>query len=205
MAPSGILSPAGLTADLAPGGIELRWKPVLSRPPSRAISRYHVFRGPSPTGAVLEVGTVDASDAPTFLDTDLRAGASVVYLVTAETVDGVQGPAAGPVPAIAPHPAVAVTFEVSVPPETPPVYLAGDYFNDWDPAFLQMQPIDIGRWRHLQRFPVGILIAYKYTLGSWDTVEVSAAGDDLPNRTLLIPTRDVLVDDTVARWRAVAR
>ncbi len=191
-----------MTAELASGRIELRWKPLLSRPPSRPISRYHVFRGPSPTGAVLEVGTVDASDAPVFIDTEPIPGTSPVYLITAETVDGVQGRAAGPVPAIAPHPTAVVTFEVSVPPRTPPVYLAGDYFNDWDPGFLRLDPIEIGRWRHVQRFPVGIQIAYKYTLGNWETVEVSAAGEEIPNRVLVIPDHDALVADRVAGWRA---
>jgi len=149
------------------------------------------------------VGTVDASDAPVFIDTGTVPGTRWVYLITAKTVDGVQGPAAGPVPAIAPHPTVVVTFEVSVPPRTPPVYLAGDYFNDWDPGFLRLDPVGIGRWRHAQRFPVGIEVAYKYTLGNWQTVEVSAAGEDIPNRVLVIPEEDVLVDDEVARWGAL--
>jgi hypothetical protein len=101
-----------VTAELAPGGIELRRKPVVSRPPSWPVSRYHVFRGPSPTGGVLEVGTVDASDAPVFMDTETVPGARSVHLITAETVDGVQGRAAGPVPPIAPHPTAVVTLEV---------------------------------------------------------------------------------------------
>jgi hypothetical protein len=192
-----------VTAELAPGGIELRWKPVLSRPSSPPVCRYHVLRGPSPTGGVLEVGTVDASDSPVFIDIEPLPGTTSVYLITAETVDGVQGPAAGPVPAITAHPTVVATFEVSVPWGTPPVYLAGDYFNDWDPGFLRMEPVEIGRWQHAQRFPAGIEIAYKYTLGDWRTVEVSAAGEELPNRVLRIPEDDVLVADRVAAWRAL--
>ncbi len=67
----------------------------------------------------------------------------------------------------------------------------------------RLDPIEIGRWRHAQRFPVGIEIAYKYTLGNWETVEVSAAGEEIPNRVQLLPKDDVLVDDEVAGWRAL--
>lgn len=104
---------------------------------------------------------MDVSAAPEFIDSQVLPGATAVYLVTAKSVDGVQGPAAGPIPAVTAPPAVAASFEVSVPPGTPPVYLAGDYFDDWDPGFLRMAPIEIGRWRHAQRFPAGIVIAYK--------------------------------------------
>lgn len=176
---------------------------MLSRPPAAPVARYHVFRGPSPTGAVQELGTVEAGEAPEFTDVELLPEARAVYLITAESVDGRQGPAAGPIPVAGPA-TVLVTFEVSVPEATPPVYLAGDYFNDWDPGFVPMRPIEIGRWQHVQRFPVGIVIAYKYTLGSWDMVEVSAAGEDVPNRTLTTGETDLLMDDTVAAWRTVA-
>ncbi len=71
------------------------------------------------------------------------------------------------------------------------------------PRFLRLDPIAIGRWRHAQRFPVGIEIADKYTLGNWETVEVSAAGEEIPNRVQVIPKDDVLVDDEVAGWRAL--
>jgi hypothetical protein len=50
------------------------------------------------------------------------------------------------------------------------------------------------------------MIAYKYTLGSWDNVEKGEKCDEVGDRQLkLIPSSDgLIVNDTVLNWRNIA-
>ena len=102
-----------------------------------------------------------------------------------------------------------VTFEVAVPGVLAPldtVYLAGT-FNGWNPGdapgggadmgpALPMTPAGPGRFR----LTLGVSAGpheYKYTLGSWGSVEMTAADGERDNRTL---GAAALVRDTVAQW-----
>ncbi|MEL6925076.1 MAG: alpha/beta hydrolase-fold protein, partial [Bacteroidota bacterium] len=82
-----------------------------------------------------------------------------------------------------------------------PVYLAGS-FNDWnehDERF-RLQELENGHYFfHLAeadqlRFP----IEYKYTKGSWQEVELDAAGESVDNRRLESPVEKV--EDYVPHW-----
>ena len=107
-----------------------------------------------------------------------------------------------------PHPgvtaAVPVTFRVTVPSATPPgstVYVAGD-FQGWNPASpahaLALQPD--GKWQLTIPLNEGQPIQFKFTRGSWATVEKGPNGEEIANRGLTVPPGGGTFDFTVARW-----
>jgi pullulanase len=105
---------------------------------------------------------------------------------------------------------VEVTFTVTVPENTPAdadVYLAGD-FQGWNPAdrHFRLQPGDDGRYRITFFVPVGTLddwqnrLEFKFTRGSWESVEKGPRGEELSNRTLVLRGGGEAHDFTVANW-----
>jgi pullulanase len=98
---------------------------------------------------------------------------------------------------------VDVTLRVSVPASTPDgsvVHIAGD-FQGWDPASLPhaltKQPD--GRWTLTLALAQGQALQFKFTRGSWATVEKGPNGEELANRTLT-PGASGTWDFTVATW-----
>ena len=98
-----------------------------------------------------------------------------------------------------------LTIRLTVPAATPAesgVYVAGS-FNDWNPAApgYRLAPHDGGYAITLPDSVRGPL-EFKFTLGSWETVELTASGGDVPNRTLTVPpTGAVTYTGSVAAWR----
>ncbi len=97
----------------------------------------------------------------------------------------------------------AVTFRVSVPAATPAggtVYVAGD-FQGWNPGSaahaLVKQPD--GRWTITLDLTPGTPIQFKFTRGTWTTVEKGASGEEIANRTLT-PAAGATYDFTVQHW-----
>ncbi|MEM1329596.1 MAG: alpha/beta hydrolase-fold protein [Planctomycetota bacterium] len=73
-------------------------------------------------------------------------------------------------------------------PETP-IHLASS-MNNWNPGDpgAQLSPREDGVWTLLLGdLPVGTRLEFKFTLGSWASVEQDAAGADIPNRVLVVP------------------
>lgn len=93
----------------------------------------------------------------------------------------------------APPPAkVQLTFHVAVPDRTPKdaiVYLAGNC-NGWKPADSQwrLRRQADGTWSGMFTFEPGYALQFKFTRGSWETVEKDAQGRELPNRIVEIAT-----------------
>ena len=82
-----------------------------------------------------------------------------------------------------------VTFVVeSLPANTPAqdnLYIAGD-FSAWDPGSVQyvMHKNEQGKWSiTLPAQSAGTVINYKFTRGTWATVEKGAAGEEIGNRS----------------------
>jgi predicted alpha/beta superfamily hydrolase len=84
-----------------------------------------------------------------------------------------------------------------------PVFVSGN-FCDWQPNHpsFQLQPTESGRYvLHLpDSVQLPAKLEYKYTRGGWDDVELSAAGEGVPNRTR---SRKVVTaeSDFVPHWR----
>lgn len=81
---------------------------------------------------------------------------------------------------------VTVIFIVSVQDYTPKnasVYITGD-FNGWNPGDekFKLKRLPDGRWAINLTFPYGTVISFKFTRGSWETVESGPFGEDVPSR-----------------------
>ncbi|MFI6074204.1 TIM-barrel domain-containing protein [Actinoplanes sp. NPDC051343] len=99
---------------------------------------------------------------------------------------------------------VAVTFRVAAPPGTPPdatLYVPGSIaqLGPWDPAKQPMTYRGNGIWEATVSILDGTDVQYKYTRGSWETVEEWGSITGTNNRGVTIDggiTHTMLVDDT---------
>ncbi|MEE4257578.1 MAG: alpha/beta hydrolase-fold protein [Bacteroidales bacterium] len=98
----------------------------------------------------------------------------------------------------------AVFILESIPPETPEedhIYMAGG-FNGWNPGDVNHRLNKNGndQWEIiLDGFPDGISIEYKFTRGSWETVEKGPSGEEIPNRGFTFGNGDT-VFVTIQNW-----
>jgi metallo-beta-lactamase class B len=81
------------------------------------------------------------------------------------------------------------------------VHIAGS-FNAWNPSDTPLSADGSGHWSITLPETVRGNVEFKFTLGSWATVETSATGGDVANRSFAIPaTGPATLDVTVAGWR----
>lgn len=100
---------------------------------------------------------------------------------------------------------INVTLVVTVPnntPESDSIYVAGS-FNNWDPGATIMNRLSDTTWQRIFSASSGTEIEYKYTRGDWDTVEKDSVGAEIANRTLVIDSTDLFVNDVVLAWADV--
>lgn len=106
---------------------------------------------------------------------------------------------------------VSVTFAVTVPTFTPPedtIFLAGN-MNEWDPGSgegssendLPMTQISEFDWEIVLSLSQDSTYEYKYTRGSWLSVEKDENGNEIDNRTIHVGEINTSTIDTVATWR----
>lgn len=100
---------------------------------------------------------------------------------------------------------VPITFEVTVPPETPSgaeVWLSGNVpeLGAWNGAGVKLSRGADGRYTAQVPLPLGTALEFKVTRGAWDTVEKSASGEEVPNRAFHVGSRAAHVTVTVSRW-----
>ncbi len=98
-----------------------------------------------------------------------------------------------------------VTFVVeSLPATTPPgdnLYIAGD-FTGWDPgaAAYVMHKNEQDKWTiTLPERPEGTVLKFKFTRGSWQTVEKGSAGEEIADRTFTYGNGST-IPVTILRW-----
>ena len=113
-----------------------------------------------------------------------------------------------------PSNAVAAQWTVQVPTTTPAgaqVYLAGDAWG-WTPDGAPMRSLGNGVWQYTQVFPASTAIQYKYTRGSWSSVEADSSFNDVSNRTLTVSAQQTkpnngntyaayFQNDSVVNWK----
>lgn len=98
---------------------------------------------------------------------------------------------------------VAVTFYVQVPPTTPltdSVYLTTDA-SGWVANAMKMDRIDALHYRLTRAYASGTKFAYRYTRGSWTSVEVGEDGLQGDPHQFFVPEVDAKrLTDVVYRW-----
>lgn len=98
----------------------------------------------------------------------------------------------------------AVFILESIPEATPDddhIYMAGG-FNAWNPGDInhRLYTNSNGRWETvLDGFPEGISLEFKFTRGSWETVEKGPDGEEIPNREFTFGNGDT-VFITIHNW-----
>lgn len=98
-----------------------------------------------------------------------------------------------------------VTFIAnSIPENTPPgesLYIAGN-FNNWQPGSpdFVMHKNAQDKWEiTLSAQPDATVIKFKFTRGSWETVEKGANGEEIPDRTFTYGNNDTIFVN-ILRW-----
>ena len=99
---------------------------------------------------------------------------------------------------------VKVTWQVTVPegtPESSKVYIAGsiDAFGPWQPNAFEMAKQEDGTYRADVELPIGTRVEYKFTRGSWATVEKTPQGAEIQNRLLSVRGPET-VRVAIASW-----
>ena len=98
---------------------------------------------------------------------------------------------------------VAVTFYVQVPPTTPlsdSVYITTDA-SGWVANAMKMDRIDALHYRLTRAYASGTKFAYRYTRGSWTSVEVGEDGLQDDPHQFFVPEVDAKrLTDVVYRW-----
>jgi hypothetical protein len=132
--------------------------------------------------------------------------ANVVAYLTYQNPDGTT--ASLPASLSVPVRPVAVTFRVLAPPGTPAdatLYVPGNIteLGPWDPAKQPMINRGNGIWEATVTVLDGTDIQYKYTRGSWETVEDWGSITGTNNRNVTVDggiTQTMLVVDTSTQW-----
>jgi glycosidase len=188
-------------AAVTAASLSLEWEPVAAGD----LFGYEVYRGTTAGGPYQRVGT---TTEPTFTDDSVEQGSAYVYRVVAVDTSFNRSDESAEVAATMQEREVAVTFTVSVPPQTPAddtIYIAGD-FQGWDPAGMPMERVDETTWSITLPFVEGDPPQYKYTRGSWETVEKEDACGELANRTIAVTYGDggtAKIADSVGKWRDI--
>jgi len=156
---------------------------------------------------------VDVPKATTiYTDTTVTTGNTYVYTVASvDTAYNVSEPSA-PITLTAELSMVDVTWRVLVPAETPPddtIFIAGDnaeaFMAPYNPSLTPMTPAGDRLWEFTATLREGTTLLYKYTRGSWETVEQWGAISGFGNRNLTVvkgPDGTQLVEDTATDWGA---
>jgi len=99
-----------------------------------------------------------------------------------------------------------VTFVIqSLPANTPAqdnLFIAGD-FTGWQPGMPQymLQKNNQGKWSIiLAEQPSGTVLNFKFTRGTWETVEKGASGEEIGNRIFTFGSSSSTVDVTILNW-----
>ena len=98
-----------------------------------------------------------------------------------------------------------VTFNVAIPnntPANPNIYIAGN-FNNWDAGNNTWKLTKYGSLCVVYSITINPdpgLLEYKFTRGTWPTVEGDADGNYIPNRTFNYSGTPVTVNLTVSAW-----
>jgi predicted alpha/beta superfamily hydrolase len=98
-----------------------------------------------------------------------------------------------------------ITFEVIAPEGTPPdakVFISGSIpaLGPWDPGKVELGLIGERKYAITILLPAGVDLRYKFTRGTWETVEKGRWFEEIPDRELHVIGDETIVV-RVANWR----
>jgi len=111
--------------------------------------------------------------------------------------------ATGVIPQFSKEGNVSFTFNVQTPEGTNDVYISGP-FNGWNPKRDHLSRLSTGIWTITLEMPKDEVAEYKYTQGSWETVETAANQSFRPNRRIAVKrdnSGEFRIDDIVEEWK----
>ncbi len=176
----------------------------------------HAFRICRTDVTAGEEGCATRVDAPkittVFTDTTVTSGHTYVYTVASvDRAFNVSAPTA-PITLTAELSMVEVTWRVLAPAETPAddtLFIAGDnvdaFLAPYNPGLTPMTLTEDGVWEFTATLKEGTQLQYKYTRGSWETVEQWGTISGFGNRSLTVvkgPDGAMLVEDIATDWGA---
>ncbi|MEU4420911.1 glycoside hydrolase family 97 catalytic domain-containing protein [Actinoplanes sp. NPDC024001] len=191
-----VAAPANLTVTRFAGSmVALAWDPV----PGAA---HQVFRRTADGVYGAPIATVPAG-TNSYVDSTVAVDTTYAYVVRAVVGGRVSIPSNEVSRHTTPQP-VRVTWRVRVPANTPPgdiVHLPGSLpeLGPWDPGKVAMTQVEPGIWETTLSVLEGTVVQYKYTRGSWETVEHWGEITGTTNRSAAITYGTAgtqVVDDT---------
>ena len=168
---------------------------------------YELYRK-SDGGAWARVATIPAG-VTEYVDREVSTGTTYLYTLLAVDTSYNRSTQSNEVEAVAEARLVTVTFNVTVPAFTPAldaVFMPGNQavLGTWTANKLAMTQVDATHWTLTVEFLDGTAVEYKFTRGSWDTVEWWEEIHDLINRQISInygTDGTQIVENNVPNWR----
>lgn len=167
---------------------------------------FEVYRENVNTPGFVRIATIADNTAVHYVDNSVTTGETYNYHLQAFDDSYNRSAASNTVQATAEPRLVSVTFRVGVPAYTPgTVYIVGDIpeFGPWNPGLVPMTQVDTTTWEYTLGLVDGMSLQYKFTRGSWDTVESWGSIVTINNRSVNIDYGSdgtQLVDMTATDW-----
>lgn len=166
---------------------------------------YELYRRLAGEVDYVRLAVLDAS-AVSYTDDNVITGSTYQYYLLAYDTSFNRSDPSNVVEATAETLYVSVTFRVGVPAYTPGVvYIAGDIpeFGPWNPGLVAMTETAPNVWEYTLDILDGTQLQYKFTRGSWETVESWGSIVALANRSATIEYGAdgvQLIDNTATDW-----
>ncbi len=167
---------------------------------------FEVYRENVAAPGFSRIDTIADPAAVSYTDDSVVTGETYNYNIVAFDDSYNRSAASNTVAATAEPRLVSVTFRIGVPDYTlGTVYIVGDIaeFGPWNPGLAPMTQVDATTWEYTLDILDGTSMQYKFTRGSWDTVESWGSIVSVNNRSLNISygtDGTQLVDMTATDW-----
>jgi hypothetical protein len=197
--------------ELARSGSQIAFTWRVARPAD--LYNFRICRTDLTAGEEVCATRIDVPKASSvYTDTAVTTGHTYVY--TVQVVDNAfnVSPPSDPITLTAELSMVDVTWRVLVPAETPAgdtIFIAGDdgevFGAAYNPGLQPMTPVGENLWEWKATVREGTKLLYKYTRGSWETVEQWGTISGFGNREMEVVAgsdNTLLVEDTATDWGA---
>ncbi|GAB4580318.1 MAG: hypothetical protein Fur0022_30580 [Anaerolineales bacterium] len=203
-------TPQNLTLDeTTPSSISFSWDPN----GDADLAGYEVYRQEisatlqTPADGFTRIAQLDASHTA-YTDLTVVADHTYEYYILAYDTSFNRSEASNIITGTAEARLATVVMNVTVPDPSPgTVFIAGNIpgYPEWDPGAIALTPGISNTWTITFTLLDGAEFEYKFTRGSWNTVEKEADGNtEIPNRQLTVDYGKnglQMVNHTVANWR----